>query len=166
MKFIYTPQGAEPITFDYKPGRLLSPEAEKIEELTGWTYMEFGEHLMSQSMKAFHALLYIFLKRSNPTLKYEQVVFAFDEVDIDYDDSEIGDMIEGLLERKAEQGLDPETETYLQMLIEKVDWKPATEPEVEVDPKASEAFAQPGSGSSLTSSTSAQETSPASQSTS
>lgn len=166
MKFTYTPEGAEPRVFDYQPGKLLSPEAEKIEDLTGWSYAEFGQHLMTSSMKAFHALLYIFLKRSNPTLKYDQVIFSFDEVDIAYDQAEAHLMIRGLREAKAKEGIDSDSQVVLDELIEEFGEPPA-EPVAEesAGPKASASFEQPGAGSSPTSSTSDPERLTDSQST-
>lgn len=152
MQLIYTPEGAEPQRFDFRPGKLLSPEAEKIEELTGWSYMEFGEHLMKGSVKAYHALLFIFLRRQDPRISYDSVQFTFDEVDLDFDHDEQAQMIEELQRKRAEEGLDEDTERILnQLMAEQVGRVPVNE-----DPKEPTRFSQPDdatSGSSPTSST-------------
>ena len=104
MKFIYKPEGAEPREWVYRPRKMLNVESEAIEEITGWTYAEFGEKFMAGSMKAYHALLWVFLRRGTPGLKYDAVQFSMDEVDTDYDDDEIRDMVTQLEEHEDELG--------------------------------------------------------------
>jgi hypothetical protein len=137
MQFRYTPEGADTMVFEYDPKKLLSPEAEKVETLTGWSYAEFGQQLLTGSMKAYHALLYVFLKRSDPTLKYDQVVFSFGEIDLAFDDQETELMIEELQRHAAEEGLDDDTQAVLDGLLAERTWKTTpTDDEGEGDPKA------------------------------
>ena len=97
MKFIYKPEGAEPMKWDYDPARLMSPEAEAIERHTGMTFGEFNVKCGQGSFTAIHGLLYVMLKREYPTLKYDEVQFCLDDIDFepDDDDSEESDEPEG-----------------------------------------------------------------------
>lgn len=86
----YTPEGAEPTEFPFKPRKLMSAEAEAIERVTGWDFGgEFGQKLMTGSMLARRALLWVMLKRSTPTLRFEQVSICMDDVALDYDREEL-----------------------------------------------------------------------------
>ena len=88
MKFIYAPEGAEPMKWDYDPARLMSPEAEAIERHTGMTYGEFINACGNGSMSAIHGLLYVLLKRSYPTITYDEVQFCLDDIGFEADDTD------------------------------------------------------------------------------
>ena len=100
MRFVYTPEGADPISWDYNPTRLMSPEAEAIERHTGMTFGEFTVACGRGSMLAIHGLLYVLLKRQHPTLKFDEVQFCIDEIDFEVDDTDV----------IAESGAEPEGE--------------------------------------------------------
>lgn len=119
MKFRYAPAGADPQEWEYEPGKLMSPEAEAIERHTGLTFPEWINAVGKGSMLAIHGLLFVLLKRENPTLKWDQVQFAFDDYDFVYDATETAhaiakleaqpeltddeaDMLEALREAQAE----------------------------------------------------------------
>lgn len=118
MRFSYTPEGADKRTWDFKPGKLMSVEAEVIERLTGLTYKQFTESLGETSITATHALLYVLLKRSDPTLKYDQVQFCIDEIEFDLDDDETAAAITELERRKADRPLTEEEAEALKLLQE------------------------------------------------
>lgn len=103
MKFVYKPQGAEPRSWDFDPAKLMSPEAEAIERLTGMTYGEWGEAVTRGSMTALHGLLYVMLKRGTPTLTYEQVEFCLDDIDFEVEDDE-AEEIRLALEQRTDAG--------------------------------------------------------------
>lgn len=106
MKFIYKPEGTEEPdwkTWEFDPDKLMSPEAEAIERLTGFTYSEWGDAVSRGSMAAIHGLLYVMLKRENPTLKYDSVVFCLAEIDFEVDDEESAE-IRATLEQRVEAG--------------------------------------------------------------
>lgn len=117
MKFTYKPEGADPKVWEYRPNKLMNVEAEKIEDLTGWTYQEFGERFMSGSTKAYHALLYILLKRETPTLKYDQVQFAMDEIEVEFGEVEKAAMLDALREAEASGQLDDDEESMAQLRL-------------------------------------------------
>lgn len=101
MQFTYRPDGAEAKVWEFKPNKLMSPESEAIERLTGWTFPEWQEYLDRGSVRAFHALLYVFMKRDIPTLKYDEVQFSMSEVELDLDQGEKDEIVARLRERAA-----------------------------------------------------------------
>ena len=116
MKFVYKPEGADPKVWDFKPNKLMNVESEKIEDLTGWTYQEFGEKFMMGSTKAYHALLYVFLKRETPTLKYDQVQFAMDEIEVEFGDEEKIALVDAMREAEAAGQLDDDELAQLRVM--------------------------------------------------
>ena len=116
MLFRYTPTGATPHEWEFRPQKMASAEAEAIERLTDWTFPEFGRQFMAGSMKAQHAVLYVFLKRTIPTIKWGDVQFTADEIEIEYDRSEKQNMIDGLVDKKNAEGLEPDEEYMLGMM--------------------------------------------------
>jgi hypothetical protein len=94
MKFIYSPEGADVETWDYEPDKLMSPEAEAIERVTGMTFGEWKNAVLRDSMRAIRALLWVYLKRTRPTLKFDEVQFSMAEVALEMDDDEKRQIIE------------------------------------------------------------------------
>lgn len=119
MRITYTPEGAEPQVFEFKPGKLMSPEAEAIERHTGMTYKGFTDALGETSMLATHALLWVFLKRKDPTLKYDAVQFCMDEIDFGLDDDEATEAITELHRRQGDRPLTDDEAVALKMLEER-----------------------------------------------
>jgi len=115
MLIIYTPEGGERQEWAFTPAKLRSTEAEVIERHTGWTYQEFGEKFMAGSAQARHALLFVLLRRSNPTLKYGDVVFSLDELDVDLDAEEKARALEVL--RAQGNDLSDEQREALEVLV-------------------------------------------------
>lgn len=85
MIFTYKPEGAPERKWEVKTGRLLSPEMEAIEKVTGQFYPTWNASLLDGSASAARALLWVLLKRENPVLKYDEVLFSYDEFDLEYD---------------------------------------------------------------------------------
>lgn len=134
MKFAYTPEGADTKTWDFRPGTLPNVEAEAIEDATGWTYTEFGVKFMKGSSKAYHALLWVYLRRTHPGLKYDQVEFTSDEIEVSYEPDETRGLIAAL---EALPNRDPEESFVLDMLRDSLPDDAATTETlgVEADPK-------------------------------
>lgn len=118
MRITYTPEGAEPQVFEFKPKKLMSPEAEAIERHTGMTYKQFADAIGETSMLATHALLWVFLKRKDPTLKYDQVQFCLEEIEFDLDDDETTEAVVELQRRQADRPLTDDEAEALQQLQE------------------------------------------------
>lgn len=93
MKVIYTPEDGERQEFVFRPGELMSPEAEALEECGGsaWaTFEEYGERFMAGSLKARRAALWILLRRSDPKLRFSDLVVQVQELSVTYDEEELG----------------------------------------------------------------------------
>lgn len=82
-KLIYAPEDGERQQFDFDPIRLISIDAEAIEEVGGpqWdTYGEFIDKLQRGSQKAWRAALWIMLRQQNPTLQFTHLVVKVNEI--------------------------------------------------------------------------------------
>lgn len=107
MRFTYAPEGAEPKSWDFKPGKLMSVEAELIERTTKMTYAEWLDAFSSGSISAQHALLWVFMKRENPAVKYDEIQFCADDIQADPDDDEATQALDKLRSMAAERELTP-----------------------------------------------------------
>lgn len=96
MRFVYKPEGAEPRSWDFAPDRLLNVEAIAIEKVTGLTLAGLMAGIKAGSMTAITGLLWVLLRRKEPTLRFEQVQFSFSEVDFEVDDEEAADIAAAL----------------------------------------------------------------------
>jgi hypothetical protein len=115
-KFVYTPEGADSREWDFEPRKLSSKEAELIERRTGMHFGSWLAALSSDSMLAFHALLFTYLRRENQSIQWDQIEFSFDEVGIKLSDEEVCDRFVEL-ERQAKTGtLDENESLYLAAL--------------------------------------------------
>lgn len=76
------------------------------------------EKFQAASMLAIHGLLYVLLKRNDPTLRWESVQFTLSEVDIQADDEELADARASLEAKAASEGLSDAEQAALVTLIE------------------------------------------------
>ena len=118
MQFVYKPEGAEPRKWDFDPSKLLNVEAEAIERQTGLTYAEWGEAVTKGSMTALHGLLWVLLKRDQPTLKYDAVQFCLADLDFEVDDDESAQIRADLEAQAAEGTLSEDDAALLERLTE------------------------------------------------
>lgn len=89
MKIVYAPEGADPRSWDYEPGRLLVAEAAFIEKhADGMTIAELDQKARRGSLVAMHAYIVVMLKRTAPQLKWDQVQVTWEEIDIVLTDEE------------------------------------------------------------------------------
>lgn len=85
MYLIYQPEGAdEPQRFKYKPNKLMSVEREMLERRTGMKFAEFTQAVLQGSSLCRRALLFLFLKRDHPGVRWEDVDFAWDELTLEF----------------------------------------------------------------------------------
>lgn len=85
MQLTYKPAGQEdPTVWVLNLGKLLSPEAEAIEKVTGMNYgLEYKEALLRGNMRCRRAILWVLQRRTHPTIKFDDVSFADDELSIE-----------------------------------------------------------------------------------
>ncbi|GGZ80242.1 hypothetical protein ACFOOM_07560 [Streptomyces echinoruber] len=90
MYLVYQPEGSsEPKRWKYNPRKLMSAEREMIERRTGRNFSQFSNDVLEGNSLCRRALLFLFLKREHPTVKWEDVDFAWDEVILEYSKSEL-----------------------------------------------------------------------------
>ncbi|MFG2899523.1 hypothetical protein ACGFZH_20880 [Streptomyces zaomyceticus] len=89
MYLVYQPEGqTEPTRWRYNPRRLMTVERETIERLTGKNFSEFTGAVLQGNSSCRRALLYTFLRRDHPKIKYEDVEFFWDELKLEYSKQE------------------------------------------------------------------------------
>ena len=99
MFLVYRPEGAsEPQRWRYNPRKLMSAERENIERLTGLTWTQFTQAVVEGSSICRRALLFTYQKRDHPTLKFDDVDFAWDELTLEYSKGELVQMREAAAE--------------------------------------------------------------------
>jgi hypothetical protein len=99
MYLVYSPEGSdEPKRWKYNPRKIMSAERENIERITGRNWSEFTKDVVQGSSLCRRALLYTFQKREHPTLKLDDVDFAWDELSLEYSKGELTEMREAVAE--------------------------------------------------------------------
>lgn len=93
MYLVYTPEGSEePKRWKYQPKRLMSAEREMLERRTGRNFTEFSTDVLKGNSLCRRALLFMFLKREHPGVRYEDVDFAWDELVLEHSRGELTEM--------------------------------------------------------------------------
>ena len=106
MYLVYQPEGTEePQRFLYKPQKLMSAEREALERRSAMDFSDFTKGVLNGNAICRRALLWVMLKRQHPTLKFEDVDFAWDELKLEYSKQEYELMREQML---AKGNVDPE----------------------------------------------------------
>ncbi|TFE42504.1 hypothetical protein E3E14_25305 [Streptomyces sp. ICN441] len=99
MYLIYKPEGKDEQRWRYTPRRgLLSVEREDIERRTGKNYAEFTQAVLKGNSLCRRALLFVFLRRDHAKLRWEDVDFEWDELQLEYSKQEWEDMREQAME--------------------------------------------------------------------
>lgn len=90
MYLVYQPEGSdEPTRWAYNPRKIMSAEREKIEKLTGRDWSDFTQAVMKGNSLCRRALLFVFLKRTHPPTRFEDVDFAWDELRLEHSRGEL-----------------------------------------------------------------------------
>lgn len=99
MYLIYQPEGSEePQRFKYHPNKLLSAEREMVERRTGKDFSDFTQSVLNGNSVCRRALLFLFLKRAHPGVRWEDVDFAWDELTLEYSKQEYQAMRDAVIE--------------------------------------------------------------------
>lgn len=99
MYLVYRPEGAEePQRFKYLPRRLMSGDREMLERRTDRNYSEFTKDVVAGNSLCRRALLFMFLRREHKGLRFEDVDFAWDELELEYSKGELQQMREAVAE--------------------------------------------------------------------
>lgn len=90
MFLVYMPEGSdEPKRWKYNPRKIMSVEREAIERRCERTWSEFTTDVVKGSSLCRRALLYTFLKRDHPGVKWDDVDFGWDELTLEYSKGEL-----------------------------------------------------------------------------
>lgn len=136
MIFTYRPEGAEAREYPFEPNRLMSPEAEAIERVTGVTFAKWQELILEGSMLCTRAFLWVMLKRSEPTLKFDQVMLSMSEVGFRYTAEEKDQIREHLTAKAETEGLDDEERELLESVTDEVEDVPLDAPSEPTSPES------------------------------
>ncbi|HCA86378.1 MAG TPA: hypothetical protein DEQ61_13260 [Streptomyces sp.] len=99
MYLVYTPEGADdPQRWKYDPRKLMTVEREDIERRTGRDFADFVKGVVAGNSLCRRALLFTFLRRDHPKTRFEDVEFAWDELELQFSRSEYLEMREKALE--------------------------------------------------------------------
>ena len=91
----------EKLHWEFKPDRLLTSEAEALEKVTGLSFTDWVNGLMSNQATACRGLVWILRKRTEPTLRYGAVDFPMGDLSIDFDAEEKSLMRDQILASNA-----------------------------------------------------------------
>lgn len=99
MYLIYKPEGAEePQRFLYKPQKLMSAEREALERRAAMDFSDFTKGVLNGNAVCRRALLWVMLKRQHPATRFEDVDFAWEELQVEYSKQEYELMRENLID--------------------------------------------------------------------
>lgn len=131
MFVVYRPGDGDQQKWTFKPRKLKSQEAEGIEKRTGWTYQEFVLKLQQGSTLARRALLWTFLRRTHHTIRFEDIDFSLDELEVSMDKGELAEL------RKSLEKFEFDDEATRRMALAQVDQQMEEAEEDPDGPKAS-----------------------------
>lgn len=130
MYLVYHPEGSdEPTRWKYNPNKLMSAEREAIERRTSMDYLAFAQAVVSGNSLCRRALLFTFLKRENPKIRFEDVDFAWDELELQFSKQELTKM--------REAAADSMSGSELTAALDAIDAEIATAPDEAEPGKAS-----------------------------
>ncbi|OPC81808.1 hypothetical protein B4N89_13460 [Embleya scabrispora] len=90
MYLVYHPEGAEePTRWRYDPRRLMSVEREDLERRTDRSFGQFTKDVVEGHALCRRALLFTFLRREHPKLRFGDVDFAWDELTLEFSRAEL-----------------------------------------------------------------------------
>ncbi|MFM9594039.1 hypothetical protein ACKI16_24190 [Streptomyces scabiei] len=105
MKVTYSPEDGEPQVFKYNPNALMSAEREALEKVTGQSFNQFAMGVLRGNARCRRALLHVLLKRQHPTLRFDDVDFAWDELTVEMTKGEIELAVAKLREKGGDEEL-------------------------------------------------------------
>lgn len=105
MKVKYTPENGDPKEFDYNPNKLMSAEREAIETRLGLSFKAFADGVLNGNSRCRRVLLYTLQKREHPTISYDDVDFAMDELKVEMTKGEIEIAVAQMREKNGDERL-------------------------------------------------------------
>ncbi|MGP4084180.1 hypothetical protein [Streptomyces sp. KR55] len=107
MYLVYKPEGSdEPKRWRYQPKKLMSAEREMLERRTDRNFTQFTQDVVKGNSQCRRALLFMYLKREHPTIRYEDVDFAWDELTLEHSKGELIEMRKSVVDSVPAAQLD------------------------------------------------------------
>lgn len=94
MRITFSPDGVEPVTWDFQPDKLLMSEAAAIEKVTGLGFTDWLGSLGTLSGDSMRALVWVLSKRTDPTLRFSAVDFPVGALAMEADEDELAEQLE------------------------------------------------------------------------
>ncbi|KAB8162919.1 hypothetical protein FH609_004110 [Streptomyces sp. 3MP-14] len=95
MYLVYQPEGQdEPTRWKYLPKKLRSVDREELERRSGMNFSDFTQAVVQGNSLCRRALLFMFMRRDHPKLRFDDVDFAWDELTLEYSRGELTRMRE------------------------------------------------------------------------
>lgn len=141
MIIVYAPEGGEEKRWDLKTARIMAPEAEAVEKVTGLEWEPAKAKVLNGSMLATRAVAWVLMKRENPTLRYAAFTPAASELGFEFDAEEMAAIRKGI---EDNQDLDEDERAAALAQLDAVggdEDETAAEPDPEAVPKDSAAGA-------------------------
>lgn len=88
MHVVYAPEDGDKREWDVKLYRVLTSEAEALEKVTGLDLALFSPRLMGGNPTAKRGLLWLLLRREDPSTRYANVDFPVGDLTVEMDDEE------------------------------------------------------------------------------
>lgn len=123
MRILYTPAEGEKREFSFVPRKLMSPEAEALEDCGGnsWdSFDEFAQKFMKGNRRAYRAALWILLRRealakNEKAPRFADLSIGVDEIEVEFDDAEKLKIREAI---DAEPDMDPDQREQLLAVLD------------------------------------------------
>jgi hypothetical protein len=104
---VYKPEGSEePQRWKYQPKKLMSAEREMLERRTDRNFTQFTQDVVKGNSLCRRALLFMYLKREHPGVRYEDVDFAWDELSLEHSKGELREMRKAVVDTVPVEQLD------------------------------------------------------------
>lgn len=117
----YKPEGADPRTWEVQFSKLLTSEVSAIQKASGLRYGQFEEEFFAENGDLLRALVWVFLKRSAPTLTLAQVDPSMNEIALDLTGEEKARLRDELVRRRsAGESLDEQEAVFLAELEKEI----------------------------------------------
>ena len=99
MYLVHTPEGGDEKRWEYNPRKLRATEREMLEAKSGKNFTEFTGLVLQGNSLCRRALLFLFLRREHPRIRWDDVDFGWDELTLEYSRQELRQMREQVAER-------------------------------------------------------------------
>jgi len=117
MYLVYTPDGGDEQRWSYNPRKLKATEREMLERKTERNFSQFTADALQGNSLCRRALLFLFLRREHPRIRWDDVDFTWDELRLEYSRQEL----QQLREKVEETMNGSERDAALAKLDEEID---------------------------------------------